>query len=82
MSWDYKLQGDPSQISQAILNQPIETDKLNHIGGFHAATISEYVRQRKRKIRMESENNMFMIPRTRDFRTEMLSCVSRCLKHK
>ena len=49
MSWTYKLQGDPSQISQHILNQPIEIDKLNHIGGLHAATNSAYVRGRKGK---------------------------------
>ena len=28
---------------------PIETDKQNHIGGCHAATISESIRQRKGK---------------------------------
>ena len=43
MSWTYKLQGDPSQISHQTLNQPIETDKPIHIGGFHRARTSEAI---------------------------------------
>ena len=37
MSSNYKLQVDPSQISQQTLNQTIEIDKPNHIRGFHRA---------------------------------------------
>ena len=49
MFWTYKLQGDPSQITQQHLNQPIEKDMQHHIGGFHQATISEYISQRNGK---------------------------------
>ena len=43
MSWTYKKQGDPSQISQQTPNQPIETDKPNHVGGFNRARNSEAI---------------------------------------
>ena len=49
MCWTYKLQGDPSQMSQQHLNQPIEKDIQNqsqrHIGAFHQATIFETISQ-------------------------------------
>ena len=47
MSSTYELQVDPSQISKQTLNQPIETDKPNHIGGFHRARNSEAISQRQ-----------------------------------
>ena len=53
MSWTYKLQGDPSQISQQHLNQPIETyiqnQSQSHIGAFHHGTISETISQTQGK---------------------------------
>ena len=45
----YKLEGDPSQMPQQHLNQPIEIEIQNHIRGFHQATISESLSQRKGK---------------------------------
>ena len=56
--WGYKLEGDPSQIAQQILNQPIEIEIQNHIRGFHQATISESLRQRKGKYGWNNKNNM------------------------
>ena len=47
----YKLEGDPLQILQQNLNQPIELEIQNHIRGFHQATISESLSQSKGKYR-------------------------------
>ena len=45
----YKLEGDPSQISQQHLNQSVEIKIQNQIRGFHQATISDCLSQSKGK---------------------------------
>ena len=70
MSWTYTVQGDPSHRSQQTLNQPIETDTPNHIGGFHRARKSEALSQSQGHIigiPTKTKWGMFMIFRTRDF---------------
>ena len=58
MSWTYKLQGDPSQMPQPNLNQPIEKDLQHHIIGFHQATFSESISQSKWTYQWNQTNNM------------------------
>ena len=81
--WGYKLEGDPSQMSQQNLNQPIEIEIQNQIRGFHQATISESLSQSKGTYGWNQNTTcwgMLRITRTRELKKDMLPCVSLCLK--
>ena len=78
-----KKQGDPLQISQQHLNQPIERDKQNqsqsHIVEFHQA--ANHATKAKHKGHINVKTPHADECRPRDFGKEILTCVSMCFRN-